>query len=92
MFERVTLPPDEDDFMPPKGKADPLTPEEVDLLKRWIDEGADFGDWRGSLEGKPAGVSNSGASIPVSAIQAVYNRLAEGLTVPEEKTWESVAN
>lgn len=90
MFERVTLPPDEDDFMPPKGKADPLTPEEVDLLKRWIDEGADFGDWHGSLEGKPAGVSNSGASIPVSAVQAVYNRLAEGLTVPEEKTWESV--
>ena len=46
MFERVTLPSDDDDFMPPKDKADPLTPAEVELLKSWIDEGADFGEWR----------------------------------------------
>lgn len=90
MFERVTLPQDDDDFMPPQGRADPLTPAEVELLKRWIDEGADFGGWHGNLEGKPAGVSNTGDAIPVSAIQSVYNRLAEGLSAPEEKSWESI--
>jgi hypothetical protein len=34
IFERVTLPSDDEDFMPPKDKADPLTPEEVALLDR----------------------------------------------------------
>jgi len=90
MFERVTLPPDDDDFMPPKDKADPLTPEETDLLKRWIDEGAKFGGWRGNLEGKPAEVSNTGSAVPVSEIQKVYERLSVGLAAPEEKVWESV--
>jgi len=31
--------------MPPKG--DPLTNEEKELLKEWIDEGASFGGWKG---------------------------------------------
>lgn len=90
IFERVTLPPEDDDFMPPKDKADPLSPAEVDLLKAWIDEGANFGEWRGNLEGKPADVSNSGKAITVSETQKIYQRLAEGLAMPEEKSWESV--
>ncbi|MEM9831357.1 MAG: c-type cytochrome domain-containing protein [Bacteroidota bacterium] len=40
MIHRVTLPPAHDDFMPPDGKL-ALTPTEIDLLKWWIDEGAD---------------------------------------------------
>jgi len=90
LFERVTLPPDDDDFMPPKDKADPLTAAETDLLKRWIDEGADFGEWRGNLEGKPADLSNTGKAIPVSEIQLLYQKLSEGLAVPEDKAWEPV--
>lgn len=31
---------DEDDFMPPKGKGDPLTKEEVGIIRAWIDQGA----------------------------------------------------
>ncbi len=31
---------EEDDFMPPKGKGDPLTKEEVGLIRAWIDQGA----------------------------------------------------
>ena len=30
--------------MPPTGKVDPLTPEEVGLLRAWIDQGARWGD------------------------------------------------
>lgn len=43
---RVLLPEDSDDFMPPKG--DPLTKEEVELLRKWIGEGAKFGAWKGT--------------------------------------------
>jgi uncharacterized membrane protein len=38
-IERITLPEDEDDHMPPTGK-DQLTPEEIGLLKWWVQEGA----------------------------------------------------
>ena len=38
LFEVITLPPDDDMIMPPKG--DPLTAEQIDLFRRWILEGA----------------------------------------------------
>jgi uncharacterized membrane protein len=40
LYRRVTLPLDDDDRMPPKGKA-PLTDNEIALLRWWIDQGAD---------------------------------------------------
>jgi hypothetical protein len=52
LHEVVNLPKDDDMFMPPKG--DPMTSEEIKLLKEWIESGADFGGWRGNLEGAPA--------------------------------------
>lgn len=42
MFKRVSLPPGHDDIMPPKG--DPLTKDQIELLKKWIDEGANWPD------------------------------------------------
>lgn len=39
MIYRVTLESDDDDFMPPDGK-EPLTPEEIKLIRWWIDGGA----------------------------------------------------
>jgi len=40
VYRRVTLPVNDDDFMPPEGKA-PLNENEISLLKWWIDNGAD---------------------------------------------------
>jgi mono/diheme cytochrome c family protein len=31
---------DKDDFMPPEGKGDPLTKEQVGLIRAWIEQGA----------------------------------------------------
>ncbi|HVS66559.1 MAG TPA: c-type cytochrome domain-containing protein [Thermoanaerobaculia bacterium] len=45
MYVRVSLPADDLDIMPAEG--DPLTPAQVDTLRRWIAEGADFGSWTG---------------------------------------------
>ena len=44
-YELITLPADDPDIMPPK--ADPLPDEQIALIKRWIEEGCDFGDWTG---------------------------------------------
>ncbi len=41
-FQRITLAEDHDDVMPPKGKADHLTPAQIDKVKRWIAEGAEW--------------------------------------------------
>ena len=54
LYEVVTLPEDDDDAMPPKGKADALTAAEKTLIKQWIDEGANFAGWEGNPVGKPA--------------------------------------
>jgi len=61
MYQSVTLPKDDDDFMPPKG--DPLTDAEVALLKQWITEGADFGGWVGNREGAPADLASGPAGV-----------------------------
>jgi hypothetical protein len=46
IYEVVAVLPISDEyFMPPEGKADPLTDAEKELLKKWIDEGANFGAW-----------------------------------------------
>lgn len=90
LYIRVTLPDDDDDFMPPVGDADPLTEAELALFKKWIEEGADFGGWSGNLEGKPKDMSNTGDEIPVSEIQELYSKLSEGLEKPDEKSWDPV--
>lgn len=57
-FQRVTLAENEDDVMPPKGKADHLTPVQIDLIKRWITEGAEW------PEGVVAVASSTAAGTP----------------------------
>jgi hypothetical protein len=46
LIELVSLDADDPDRMPPKG--DKLTLTEIDTLKRWVSEGAIFGDWVGA--------------------------------------------
>jgi hypothetical protein len=45
LFIRVALPPDDLDIMPAEG--DPLSAAQIDTLRRWIADGADFGSWTG---------------------------------------------
>jgi hypothetical protein len=78
MFEVVTLPKDDDMFMPPKG--DPMTEAEIKLLKEWIESGADFGTWKGNMEGAPAEVAAAGAKeVKPREHDLFYAKLSEGL-------------
>jgi len=40
VHERIILPPDHEDAMPPEGKADPLTADQIALINQWIEQGA----------------------------------------------------
>jgi len=42
LYRRISLPTGDEDYMPSKGT--PLTPRQVDTLKRWIDAGAPWPD------------------------------------------------
>ncbi len=48
VYTMTTLPDDADDAMPPKG--DRLTKEQQEIIKKWIDEGANMGAWTGEKE------------------------------------------
>jgi hypothetical protein len=88
IFEVVTLPKDDDMFMPPTGKADPLTPQEIAKLKEWIDSGADFGGWEGNLAGKPADAPAAPAVAKAPPKERehdkLYKALSQGLQPPSE--------
>lgn len=62
LYRRLTLPKGHDDAMPPEG--DPLSKAQIDLIKSWINEGADW----------PAGaavVSSAPAARPKSGVEAL---------------------
>lgn len=82
LLEVVTLPQDDDMFMPPKGE--PMSKEEVARVKAWIEAGADFGGWEGNPAGKAATASTPAAKEREH--EALYKRLGEGLgpVAPEE--------
>ena len=83
IYHVVTLPKDDDDFMPPKG--DPMTPEEVKLLKEWIDGGANFGTWKGNMEGAPAEAATAAAKpAKIREHDTFYQQLAAGLKPADE--------
>ena len=55
LYERITLPEGDDDIMPPPEKGLPLTNEETELIRQWIEQGANYGTWKGSHpQDKPA--------------------------------------
>lgn len=48
IYQAITLPADDEDRMPPAKKGDPLTKAQIDLIKQWIDQGAELGNWVGN--------------------------------------------
>lgn len=77
LYEVVTLPKDDDMHMPPKG--DPLTADEIKLLKTWIDEGADFGTWGGGAKKDDAFTTAKPAEVRVREHEVLYKKLSEGV-------------
>jgi mono/diheme cytochrome c family protein len=61
LYRRVTLPPGHDDIMPNEG--DPLTKEQADLLRDWINQGA---DWTEPAEARPAAAPSPESQLPAN--------------------------
>lgn len=46
IIQVVNLPIDDESHYPPEGKAPQWTKAEIALVTKWIEEGADFGEWK----------------------------------------------
>ncbi len=81
LFQRITS-TDSDEQMPPADSGKSLTPEEVELLRQWIDEGATWSDhWAYVAPRQHTPPKTSGNDWPLNWIDAfIWARLqAEGL-------------
>ena len=50
LYTSTKLPESDDKAMPPEGKGDRVSKENQELIKKWIDSGADFGAWKGGAK------------------------------------------
>jgi hypothetical protein len=83
LYRRITLPPDDLDIMPSEG--DPLTKEQQELLRAWIDEGAEWPEgFVLEVEGAPAGAEGTLAEFKPaeSELEAVAQLESLGVSAP----------
>ena len=48
LYQRITLPEADTGIMPPQEEGAPLTKRETDLIRKWIQHGATYGEWKGN--------------------------------------------
>ena len=48
LYQRITLPKGDTGIMPPQEEGAPLTKQETDLIRKWIEQGATYGEWKGN--------------------------------------------
>ena len=79
LYQRVILPEDDDDHMPPKG--DPLTHRQNEILRKWIAQGLDFGKWVGQTDGIEELTQKKKADSTVFVPEHIkfYDKLSAGL-------------
>ena len=84
LYRRATLPDDHDDVMPPNGEV--FEKDQLAVIRKWIEEGAEFGKWKGkqASAGAPvAGPTRTTEQAPRGADRyAIYRTLNEGVGAP----------
>ncbi|MBL64220.1 MAG: hypothetical protein CMI30_12550 [Opitutae bacterium] len=88
LYQRIVLPADDDDVMPPKG--DPLTKSQREIIRKWIGQGVDFGAWEGATDGTEKFATENKKDVYVPAHLHFYDDLAKGLTPLPAEVMENV--
>ena len=73
LYQRITLPEGDTGIMPPQEEGVPLTKQETDLIRKWIEQGATYGEWKGH-QSEPKALmtdTNSHQSIIMPPITAL---------------------
>ena len=48
LYQRITLSEGDTGIMPPPDAGEPLSKMEIDLIRKWIEKGANYGSWEGN--------------------------------------------
>ncbi len=89
LYQRITLPADDDDVMPPKG--DPLPKAQQEIFRKWIAQGVDFGIWEGATDGiEKFAEEKKKKEVYLPPHLKFYDDLAKGLKPLPEKTLDNV--
>ena len=64
LYQRITLPEGETGIMPPLEEGDPLTVQETDLIQKWIEDGANYGKWKGNQSQSKSSSTDSNPHQP----------------------------
>lgn len=86
LIYHISLPSDDDDIMPPKGK--PLTREEIGKIGLWVEEEARFDGWEGATDGI---VKEEAKVFAVPSHVKAFKKLEEGLKPLSDEVLEQVA-
>ncbi|MCE2402466.1 hypothetical protein J4G08_16480 [Candidatus Poribacteria bacterium] len=66
LYQRITLPEGETGIMPPSEEANPLTEQQIDLIRKWIKGGANYGNWKGNQsQHKPSSANSNPHQPPI---------------------------
>ena len=91
LFKRIILPSDHEDIMPPKG--DPLTKEQIEGIKTWIDGGAKWPEGLVLLSAKERAELKAAASrLPSPDIKAVAVSDAEKAAIAKLSSGEGIGD
>ncbi len=76
LYKRMVLPEGDDDIMPPSDGGKRVNPEQIALVKQWIEEGAQFGEWkRATAKEKPVAIATE--TINAEDVVATAKRIDE---------------
>ena len=85
LYQRIVLPEDDADHMPPKGGS--LSKEQKETIRMWIAQGVDFGKWVGAIDG----IENLASRKKVNLVKQAtylseYVKLANGVSSVDAET------
>lgn len=90
LYQRVILPEDDSDHMPPKGGS--LSRKQQETLRMWIAQGLDFGTWVGATDGIDAiSERKRDDHLPQASYLAEMDKLALGLSDLDQINLEQIS-
>ncbi|MGB0354427.1 MAG: c-type cytochrome domain-containing protein [Opitutales bacterium] len=89
LYQRVILPEDDADHMPPKGGS--LSTRQKEILRMWIAQGVDFGDWVGATDGiENLAERKKSNNLPQASYLMQFDQLAKGVQGVEETVLKEI--